>query len=184
MEKHKSSDYREGMERTETRAAYDEILSHLRTGEDTAVAHSREDFVRGLLKERERKVTRRKWTGRILMVFGFFTMLGSCPFYALSMIPGQTIVAGAAIMIAGLAMIVGGGVLHSWRSRLKDTNEAMIVAMKSGNQLTTSRLALELDISFGKADKIIQELVRNGIAEIDLDHKDPDGAITYKIKGL
>ena len=45
-------------------------------------------------------------------------------------------------------------------------------------------LALEMDISFNKAEKIIQELVRSGIAEIDLDHKDPDHTITYRIKGL
>jgi hypothetical protein len=41
-----------------------------------------------------------------------------------------------------------------------------------------------LDVSFEKAEKIIRELVRSGVAEIDLDQKDPDQGITYKIKGL
>ena len=184
MEKFTSSKYRQDMERSENTGLDDEILRHPGREKDVTLTRSREDLVRRLLKEREKKVSRRKWAGRILIIFGFFTMAGSCPFYAVSLIPGQTIVAGLAIMVAGLAMIVGGGVLHAWRTRLKDTNEAMIVALKSGNQLTTSRLALELDISFEKAEKIIQELVRNGIAEIDLDHNDPDGTILYRIKGL
>ena len=72
----------------------------------------------------------------------------------------------------------------AWRPRLKNTNEAVLIAMKYGNRLTATTLALEMDISFGKAEKIIQELVRSGIAEIDLDRKDPDHTITYKIKGL
>jgi predicted transcriptional regulator len=84
----------------------------------------------------------------------------------------------------GLAMIAGGSALLAWRPRLKDTNEALLVAMKYGNSLTATRLALELDVSFEKAEKIIRELVRSGIAEIDLDQKDPDQGITYKIKGL
>jgi len=41
-----------------------------------------------------------------------------------------------------------------------------------------------MDISFQKAEKIIQELVRSGIAEIDLDYKDPDHSLVYKIRGF
>ena len=81
-------------------------------------------------------------------------------------------------------MIGLGSALLAWRPRLKDTNEALLVAMKYGNSLTAARLALELDVSFEKADKIIQELVRRGIAEIDLDQKDLDQNIVYRIKGL
>jgi hypothetical protein len=141
-------------------------------------------MVQAHLKERDLQAIRRKWTGRIMIVFGLMTVLGSCPFYALSPIPGQSIIAGLAIMIAGLGIIAGGGALLAWKPRLKDTNEAMIVALKHGNRLTTSRLALEMDISLEKADKIIQELVRKGIAEIDLDYEDPDHALVYRIKGL
>lgn len=183
MENFKSSDYRKDVKRSHI-GAHDELLRHLGTEEDEGLTLSKEEIVNRLMKERAKKLNRRKWIGRILIVFGFITMLGSCPFYAISFISSQSIMAGLAIMIAGLGLISGGGVLLSWRSRLKDTNEAMIVALKHGNRLTTSRLALELDISFEKADKIIRELVRNGIAEIDLDYQDPDNTITYKIKGL
>ena len=104
-------------------------------------------------------------------------MLGSCPFYVISG-------AGSGTIFAALALIGGGSAVLAWRPRLKNTNEAVLIAMKYGNRLTATTLALEMDISFGKAEKIIQELVRSGIAEIDLDHKYPDHTITYKIKGL
>jgi hypothetical protein len=81
--------------------------------------------------------------------------------------------------------LMGGGfALTTLRPKLKDTNEAMLVALKYGYRLTAARLALEMDISFAKAEKILQELVRSGTAEIDLDSKDPDNTITYRIKGL
>ena len=92
--------------------------------------------------------------------------------------------AGSTTILAALALIGGGSALLTWRPRLKNTNEAILIAMKYGNRLTAMTLALEMDISFNKAEKIIQELVRSGIAEIDLDHKDPDHTITYKLKGL
>lgn len=184
MEKYKSPDYRKDENRSTDTAWYDEILRPLETETESGRRLNAEEIVQRFMKERTQKATRRKWIGRVLIVFGFLTMVGSCPFYAISLIPGQTIMAGLAVMIAGLAMIAGGGVLVSWRARLKDTNEAMIVALKHGNRLTTSRLALEMDITFDKADKIIQELVRNGIAEIDLDARDPEHTIVYKIKGL
>ena len=41
-----------------------------------------------------------------------------------------------------------------------------------------------MDISLKKAEKIIQKLVRQGIAEIDLDDADSDGGISYKVRGL
>ena len=110
------------------------------------------------------------------MILGAVITLGSCPPYAFSLIGPQTI-------IIGLAMIAGGSALLAWRPRLKDTNEALLIAMKYGNSLTATRLALEMDVSFEKAEKIIRELVRSGVAEIDLDQKDPDQGITYKDKG-
>ena len=68
--------------------------------------------------------------------------------------------------------------------RMRETNEALVIALKNGNRLTVPRLALEMDISFKRAEKIIQKLMRNGVAEIDLDEGDPDGGITYRIKGV
>jgi len=134
-------------------------------------------IVQEQLNEKARKAFRRKWSGRGLIILGAAIMLSSCPLYAFSLIGPQT-------LLTGLAMMAGGSALLAWRPRLKDTNEAIIAAVKSGNCLTAVRLALELDISFEKADKIIQELVRSGIAEIDLDHRDPDNSIIYRIKGL
>jgi predicted transcriptional regulator len=60
----------------------------------------------------------------------------------------------------------------------------MVIAMKHGNRLTVPRLALEMDITLEKAEKIIDKLVKNGVAEIDLEDRDSDGALTYKIKGI
>jgi|SRR5271157_2373492 len=146
----------------------------LSTNQRTA---STREIIEGHLKERARKSTRGRWGGRGLVILGAVITLGSCPPYAFSLIGPQTI-------IIGLAMIAGGSALLAWRPRLKDTNEALLVAMKYGNSLTAARLALELDVSFEKSEKIIQELVRSGVAEIDLDQRDPDQGISYKIKGL
>jgi hypothetical protein len=142
------------------------------------------EFIRRLEQDRKKMAFRRKWGGRALMVFGAVTTLGSCPFYAFSLIPGQSIAAAVIIMTVGLAILAGGSAVSLWRPRLKYHNEAMIVAMKNGNQLTSSRLALELDVSFEKAERIIKDLVRNGVAELDLDHQDPDHSLVYRIKGL
>ncbi len=136
-----------------------------------------QEALQRLIKEKAARASRRKWAGRSLIVFGVILILGSCPFYVISG-------AGSSTILAALALIGGGSALLTWRPRLKNTNEAILVAMKYGNRLTAMTLALEMDISFNKAEKIIQELVRSGIAEIDLDHKDPDHTITYKIKGL
>jgi hypothetical protein len=105
------------------------------------------------------------------------TIMGSCPLYAFALIGPETI-------MAGLALIAGGSALLAWRPKLKDTNEAMIVALRYGNSLTVPRLALEMNVTFDRAEQIIQELVRNGIAEIDLDHRDLDHTIVYRIRGL
>lgn len=147
-------------------------------------ASSSEEILERHLRERDKTAARRKWTGRIMILFGLLTMLGSCPFYALALVPGQSVAAGLAIMIVGLVITAGGGALLAWRPRLKNTNEALLVALKHGNRLTVARLALDMDISFQKAESIIQELVRRGIAEIDLDDQDPDHSIVYKIRGV
>jgi len=135
------------------------------------------DLAQEHVREKSRKATRRKWGGRGLILLGAVLILGSCPLYAFSLIGPQTVVFGLAVIAAGSALL-------AWRPRLKDTNEALLVAMKHGNHLTTPRLALEMDVSLERAERIIQELVRNGIAEIDLDYQDPDHAIAYKIRGL
>jgi hypothetical protein len=138
---------------------------------------SAREIVERHLKERTAQVQRLKWGGRGLILLGVATVVGSCPMYALSVIGPQTIMVGLGLIAAGSAFV-------AWRPRLKNTNEALLVAVKHGNYLTVPRLALEMDISLEKAEKIIQELVRSGIAEIDLDHKDPDQPIVYRVKGL
>lgn len=136
-----------------------------------------EQLVQRHQEEKIRKASSRKWAGRGLIAFGSALILGSCPLYALSLI-------GPYSIAAGLVLIAGGSGLIAWKTRLKDTNEALLIAAAHGNYLTAPRLALELDVSISKADSIIQELVRTGIAEIDLDHNDPDKPIVYKIRGL
>jgi hypothetical protein len=148
-----------------------------RTTSGSPLAATTRQVIERQLAERERKAFHRRWAGRGLIVFGSSVLMGSCPLYAFSLIGPQTV-------IGGLAVIAVGAGLLAWRPKLKDPNEAMIVAMRYGNCLTVPRLALELNISFERAEKIIRELVRNGIAEIDLDHKDPDHAIVYRVRGL
>lgn len=183
MEEYKSQDPRLRSEQ-ELGKHREEALGSVMPSAERTRTLTGEEIVREHLGERKQKAIRRKWTGRIMIVFGILTMLSSCPFYALAVIPGQSVIAGVAIMIAGIAIGTGGGALLAWRPRLKDTNEALIVALKHGNRLTVSRLALEMDISFQRAEQIIQELVRSGIAEIDLDYKDPAQSLVYRIRGF
>jgi hypothetical protein len=129
------------------------------------------------IRQKAKKSFWAKWTGSGLIIVGSTTLLGSCPLYAFSLIGPQTVIVAVALIAAGSALLL-------WRPHLKNTNEAMIVAMRYGNYLTVPRLALELDVSFDRAEKIIQELVQKGIAEIDIDHKDPDNVIVYRIRGL
>jgi hypothetical protein len=178
MENYKSSDFERKQRLSDTTRLYEDEASREEHGERPIQRTvSAREIVERHLKERAGQVQRRKWGGRGLIMLGVGTILGSCPVYAFSLIGPQTI-------MIGLALVAGGAALLAWRPRLKDTNEALLVAVKHGNYLTTPRLALELDISLEKAERTIQELVRSGIAEIDLDHKDPDQAIVYRIKGL
>jgi hypothetical protein len=178
MEKYKSGDFERKQRLSDrTRLFEDEGPSEEHSEGPVQQTFKAREIVERHLKERAALVQRRKWGGRGLIMLGVATVLGSCPVYALSLIGPQTI-------MIGLALVAGGAALLAWRPRLKDTNEALLIAVKHGNFLTTPRLALEMDISLEKAEKIIQELVRSGIAEIDLDHKDPDQAIVYRMKGL
>jgi hypothetical protein len=149
--------------------------------QETTSAEKRRILER-LLEEKQRNAAKRKWTGRGLMVFGLITMLWSCPLSFFSLVGLQTIPLAA--IVVSLLSIGGGFALTTLQPKLKDTNEALLVSIKYGYRLTAARLALEMDITFDRAEKILQELVRSGIAEIDLDHKDPDNTIMYRIKGL
>ena len=178
MEKYEYPDLKRSEESSRKPDVYERpVLKPREAGVESSGTIDIREVVQEQLREKARKATRRKWSGRGLIVLGATIMLTSCPLYAFSLIGPQT-------LFTGLAMMAGGSALLAWRPRLKDTNEAVIVAAKYGNCLTATRLALELDISFEKADRIIQELVRSGIAEIDLDHKDPNHSIVYRIKGL
>ncbi len=128
-------------------------------------------------REQKKRSTRRKWGGISLILFGVATGVTSCPFYAFSLIGPETI-------LASLGFLVAGGALMMSRPKVKETTQALMIALKYGNELTVTRLALEMDISLEKAEKIVKEMVRNDIAEIDLDHQDPDHALVYRIKGL
>lgn len=178
MENHKYPDLqrREGAYRKPE--IYDkEDFGPLNAGIQSEKTIDLKEIVREQLEEKARKASRRKWGGRGLIVLGAIIIMTSCPLYALALIGPQT-------LLTGLALLAGGSALLAWRPKLKDTNEAILVAAKYGNYLTATRLALELNVSFEKADRIIQELVRSGIAEIDLEHEDPNNSIVYRIKGL
>ncbi|MFC1835717.1 PepSY domain-containing protein, partial [Thermodesulfobacteriota bacterium] len=134
-------------------------------------------ILRSLEDENRKKRSRMKWGGLAMVLLGLATTMASCPFYAITLIGPETV-------LVGLGLLVVGGFLMFLRPRIKDTSRAMMVALKYGNVLTVPRLALEMDISFDKAEKIIKEMVQKDIAEIDLDHKDSDDSLVYRIKGL
>ncbi len=139
----------------------------------TGVSSTIEDY----LKQRSRLASRWKWAGRGLSLLGAMTLLSSC---AVSMF-STTGLYSAGI---GVALLISGLIVSSWKPRLKDTTEALIAAHKYGSLLNTTRLALEMDISPDKAEAILQELVKSGIAEIELDQQSKDGNLNYRIKGF
>jgi hypothetical protein len=183
MEKHRPPVYpTEEHARIDPMLTVDEALRRIQASDTAAEQLNMRRALEGYRAEKERKRSRRKWSGRLTMVLGAVTLLGSCPLYVLATTPWVTV--GYGPLLVALGLIVGGYALSSWRPRLKDTNEALLAALKFGNRLTAPRLALEMDCSLDRAERIIQELVRSGVAEIDLDHKDPQGAITYMMRGL
>jgi hypothetical protein len=179
MENYKPPDLR----RPEKKSTLDETFR----SRDTLSRHEKErpegrtvsakEIAERRIKEKDASAQRRKWSGRGLILLGSGTLVASCPLYAFSAIGPQTIV-------VGLALVVAGGALLAWKPRLKDANEALLIAISHGNYLTVPRLALEMNISFEKAEKILNDLVRSDIAEIDIDHPHPDNVIVYRIKGL
>jgi hypothetical protein len=140
-------------------------------------------MIQRLIDEKSTLARKYKWIGRGLMVFGGLFVLGAFPFLLVSLFTGVA-KAGLVLLGAGLAMIGGGFGFSSRKPRLKDTNEALVIAANHGYRLTVPRLALEMDISFEKAESIIQEIVRSGIAEVDISSREPDNAVVYVIRGL
>ncbi|MEW6531727.1 MAG: hypothetical protein AB1473_12895 [Thermodesulfobacteriota bacterium] len=128
------------------------------------------------MKQPDAGATKRKW-GWGLIILGFITILEARFFPALPVLGPSALWLGGALIIFGLILAHRG-------PRMKETNEALLIAMKYDNHLTVPRLALEMDISLEKAEKILQNLVRNGVAEIDLDTDDASGVISYRIKGI
>lgn len=129
------------------------------------------------LKQRSRMASKWKWAGRGMSLLGAITLLSSCAISIFS----STGLYSAGI---GVALLISGLIVSSWKPRLKDTTEALIAAHKYGSVLNTTRLALEMDISPDKAEAILRELVRSGMAEIELDQQSKDGNLNYRIKGL
>ena len=160
-------DQRRGHEDQAQRSAYEQQT------------HSgKENLVRKIQAGTERSSTRDKWA-KGLIILGAITILDSCFPFPIPLGGPPAILLGAVLILIGTAMQIRSGGLGR-----KDTTEAIYVAMKYHNRLTVPRLVVEMDISLERAEKILQTLVNKGIAEIDLDADDPDGGITYKIKGL
>lgn len=144
-----------------------------------ASAHGKfdtEKFIENL-KIREEKEQFRRTVGKVLVVLGIVTILDSCAVFPIPLIGPPS------IFIGGLISVIGLGVLAS-KTKMKLTNEALKVAINNNNRLTVARLALELDISLDKAEKIIKQFVKKGIAEIDIDSQDPTEGLVYKIRGI
>jgi|GEM_PF-672162 len=175
MEKHRPVESRTDAPKITERPETDESRSDSDTREQSALV-SRQEIADRLGADREQETRRRMW-GRVLVVLGAVTILDSWSMFPIPLIGFPAIVVGVVVMMLGGTMLAG-------RRRLKDTNEALMIAMKYGNRLTVARLALELDISLNRAEKIVKKLVDKGIAEIDLDSLDPDEGIVYKIRGI
>ncbi|MEW6350032.1 MAG: hypothetical protein AB1646_13280 [Thermodesulfobacteriota bacterium] len=147
-------------------------------GPEQHAQSSREDLMRKVRGHTEGSSTRDKWA-KGLIILGAITILDSCSPFPIPLVGPPAIIFGSVLILIGTALLVKPGA-----SRRKDTTEAIYVAMRHHNRLTVARLVVEMDISLDRAESIIQTLVKKGIAEIDLDANDPDGGITYKIKGL
>lgn len=158
----------------------DDLLDQLRSRKDISPSERLAAFER-IAQRHERKLRGRSRTrkaiGGLLSLVGLGTVTTACPFYALAFIGPEAVAIGLFMLIAGLALMFIS-------PKLKETHQAMLVAARNNNILTIPRLALEMDISFKRAEEIIKELVNNDIAEMDIDNKDSDGALVYRIKGL
>ncbi len=125
---------------------------------------------------RDRAVKKKRW-GYVLLVLGVVTILDSLAAFPIPLVR-------APAMVLGFVLMIVGGVISAEPPRMRETNEAILIGMKYANHLTVARLAVEMDISLKRAEKIIAQLVKNGIAEIELDADDPHGGITYRLKGV
>lgn len=154
-----------------------ESLDHLADQYGSATLSRVARIMEAREKEFKKRVSRRKWGGGGLFALGIAVTATSCPFYLISLI-------GPATIIAGLTFLVLGGAIFLIPPRMQDTTRAIAIALKHGNDLTVTKLALEMDVPLHKAERIVRELVLTGIAEIDLDHKGPDDSLVYRIKGI
>jgi hypothetical protein len=176
MEEFRPSRTTEEQDRSARERSEDEDLPESGRDETLSTISTDEEIVSRVRGKSDKRAGRRRW-GQILVVLGIVTVLDSCSFFPIPLAGAASIWVGAALILAG-----SGFLLQS--PRLKATNEAILVAMKYGNRLTVPRLALEMDVSLKKAEKIIGRLVAQGVAEIDLDAGGPDDGITYRIRGV
>ncbi len=138
-------------------------------------------------QEYHRRASRRKWIGWGLVSMGLVTTFTGFPFYVMwAMYLGTWAFLGLSSMLtlAGLGATAAGAALALSRPKIGETSQALLIAMRYGSTLTVTRLALEMDISFKKAERILQDLVKSGIAEIDLAHSDAADSLVYRIRGL
>jgi len=84
---------------------------------------------------------------------------------------------------AALIAVAGKGVyVEEQASWMQETNRALLAVLRRGNAFTVPHLALELDVSFEKAEQIVREFVKSGIAERDPEHGRADNVPVYRIK--
>jgi hypothetical protein len=153
----------------------------LTEGVSARAGYERSARMKSMLAEFERKLRTRRWKRRIgAVVLGLFGVAVTVP----SCILSAFATAGWWLTALGVLMILAAGLLLYMDPRGNDANHAIMCGLRHGGSLTVLSLALDMDISTEKAEKIINELVRKGIAEIDLGASGSDGAIVYRITGL
>ena len=118
----------------------------------------------------------RKAWGRGLMIAGAITVLDCWTLVPVPLMGPWAIVVGAALLATGYVM--------SYEPKRQPlANEALIVASRHNNQLTVAILSLELGIDFEEAEKVISDLIKAGVAELEMD-SDVDNGFVYRVKGL
>lgn len=126
-------------------------------------------------KLNDSKPPKKAW-GRGLMIAGAITVL-DC--WTLVPVP----LMGPWAIIVGAALIATGYVISYEPKRQPMTNEALLVASRHDNRLTVPILSLELGIDIEEADKVISDLIKAGVAELEMD-SDVDNGFVYRVKGL
>ncbi|MFH0824510.1 MAG: hypothetical protein V2B18_17280 [Pseudomonadota bacterium] len=170
------SPWEEQAARESSRRHESQTLSSVKGNQVQGPAFNAEGLRQQLEGEYRSRKVRRKLLGGFLFVLGIGTTVTSCPLHAVSLI-------GPGTLIAGLGLAAAGGALLFLKTKMKESHRAILIALKNNNRITIPRLALEMDVSFQRGEQIVQDLIKNGLAELDPDFREPDDTLVYRIRG-